>query len=222
MGFELASEMILDFTNFARQSRVDADEHQPPEAEGFDVDEPSATGTSAGSDGLHSPGMAGSVSSESVDQEFLREGTPEAQESREAASAPLEQIADSSSMHEPPVVMDEPRIVATAEVAERPVLKDRSESVAVQVEQKSLESIESADTSPPEAVIPVEPYVESVVDLPMQEVTLIEVPEVEAPVAITEMEPEPVSCCGCGSRLCSTEHGRPGNCRPVASDRRAC
>jgi hypothetical protein len=176
LGFELATEMILDFANFARQSRLHAAAEQlSPETESASVDEPSAMAPSAGIDELHALGMAGSVSSESVDQDFLKVAASEAQEGLEAASVPQE-----------PVAVDEPQVVPTADAPDIPVLADRPEQAA----EQAVENDESPETSSLEALAPAELTADSVVELSRQEVPLDERPQMEAPVVTIEMKPE--------------------------------
>lgn len=201
LGFELATEMILDFANFARQSRLNATEQLPPETETSGVDVPSAKDSSAGIDELHVLGMAGSVSSESVDQDFLKVGTHEAQESPEVASAPREQVAESTAMGEPAVAVDEPRPTSMADAADVAVLTDPPGSEVVQAAQQPQERGKLSEVSLVETVTATEPPAESVVEPTAQEVAPNEMPdnetpELEVPGAITEMEHEPEPSAG--------------------------
>lgn len=106
-------------------------------------------------------------------QDFLNIGTQVATESPESASHCQERIA-----------------VASADVAGVPVLMDWPESGAAQVAQQLPESGESSENSLPDAVAPVAPSAESIVEQHAQEVALNEMPEMEAPAAIAEMKPE--------------------------------
>lgn len=86
LGFELATEMILDFASFARQSRLNSADEEA-RAETAENGEALVMAASAGIDDLHAIGMAESVASESVDQDFLGADMPAPQESVEPAPA---------------------------------------------------------------------------------------------------------------------------------------
>lgn len=130
LAFELSTEMILDFTQFARQSRLDAAAEQiaagPPVEASGDADMP-APASRAGIDEWHALDMTDSVTSDSVDQDLLATGLHMAPPSAEAATAAQEQIAALATTHEQPVPVDtlnaklalhaaEPEVAAKPEV----------------------------------------------------------------------------------------------------------
>lgn len=200
LGFELATDMILDFANFARQSRLNrADEAPGHEASG--AEEPPAIVPNSEIDDLQPPATAGSVSAEFVDQDFLGSQAPEAQAS---AEIPPEAAETSATMEAQAPVM-EPQAASGADMPGIPVL---AEPHVAAVDEVIPVRIESPDLSLPEAVAPVEPslpaspewvtaprHPEEAVEPTEQEATHQPMPEREVPMVTTAIESnqEPVA-----------------------------
>ncbi|WP_447749201.1 hypothetical protein [Pseudomonas nicosulfuronedens] len=183
LGFEIATEMILDFANFARQSRLNSSAEQTPttaSAEISSVDEPSAIASSSGIDELHALGMADSVSSESVDQDFLGGGTPGAQGDSEVATAQRVEDVDLSPTLEPRILADEPLDLRTADVPEPAAMNppdmtvpaERFELTEAESWEEKLAGVESPEVSTVETATSIElsaPEVTEVASAPMLE-----------------------------------------------------
>ncbi|MGE9762580.1 hypothetical protein [Pseudomonas sp. PDM20] len=215
LGFEMATEMILDFANFARQSRHNSSAEEvgaEPEAvvAASSNDEPSALASTVGIDQLHGLSLAGSVASESLDQDFLVRESSAAKGRTEAAQAPQEQIAELPPMPEAPLPLDEPPVELTMEVLDVPALVERGESAAVEPVLNVQERVERPQVSTPEAAasegrtsplvedvglqpvaapVPM-PFVEPVGEPSQLEEIVSELPAVEASVDTVAIEHE--------------------------------
>lgn len=200
LGFELATDMILDFANFARQSRLNrADE--APGHEASEAEEPPAIVPNSEIDDLQPPAMAGSVSAEFVDLDFLGSQAPEAQASAEIPP----EAAESSATLEAQAPVMEPQAASGADMPGIPVL---AEPHVAAVEEVIQVRTESPDLSLLEAVAPVEPslpaspewvaaprHPEEAVEPTEQEATHQPMPEREVPMVTTAIESnqEPVA-----------------------------
>ncbi|MBD9628848.1 hypothetical protein [Pseudomonas sp. PDM19] len=215
LGFEMATEMILDFANFARQSRHNSSAEEvgaEPEAvvAASSNDEPSALASTVGIDQLHGLSLAGSVASESLDQDFLVRESSAAKGRTEAAQAPQEQIAELPPMPEAPLPLDEPPVELTMEALDVPALVERGESAAVEPVLNVQERVERPQVSTPEtaasegrtsplvedvglqpvaAPVPM-PFVEPVGEPSQLEEVVSELPAVEASVDTVAIEHE--------------------------------
>ncbi|MBD9500300.1 hypothetical protein IB256_05905 [Pseudomonas sp. PDM17] len=213
LGFEMATEMILDFAGFARQSRHSSSaEEAEPEAEvaASSTGESSALGSTAGIDQSHGLGLPGSVASEALGQDSLGRELSAAQGCGEAAPVLQEQIAELAPMSETPLSLDEPRVEWIMETQDVPVVVERGESALVEPRQKVQERVELPQVSTPETAASARrtlPLVEEVVlqpvaaPVPMSfvepvgepsrlEAIVSEPPEVEASVHMAATEPE--------------------------------
>ncbi|MFS2124096.1 hypothetical protein [Pseudomonas sp. Pseusp97] len=210
LGFELSTEMILDFAHFARQSRLNDAAGQASAEPGVEAPgdaEPSAPASSAGIDELHALGMADSVPLDSVDQDFLNAGASVPQDAPDAAPAPQEEVAELHATLEQPVAVDELELEPAEVSQDVPARQEEilSESFAQDIQVRT----DVAGVATPEADHPAEPpslevaqivpaiplnewQVPSapVVEPPQQEVIHQEVQEMEVPVVTTEIEPE--------------------------------
>lgn len=166
LGFEMGTEMILDFANFARQSRLNSSVEQTSTTaaeEVAGVDEPPAIASESGIDELHALGMAGSVSSESVDQDFLGSGTPGAQDDSEVNTVQQGQNADLSPAFESRIQADEPlglqtldapepAVVSATSSPDMTVLAEQLEPAEEESRDERLTGIESPELSSGETV----------------------------------------------------------------------
>jgi hypothetical protein len=161
LGFELATEMILDFASFARQSRLDSAAEQAEqsveETEAADPGdgEPAAIAAGGGIDPLHALAMAGSVASESVDEDFLRLESPEPQVGPSHGPAiPVQEIEQPSTL-EVPLPVAEPRIEPTVDVTDAPVMTEQHEPIAAEPMPDVQEYVEPPQPLSLETVAPV-------------------------------------------------------------------
>jgi hypothetical protein len=159
LGFELSTEMILDFAQFARHSRPhDATEQALAEAEAeaqtTDVAESSPSLSSAGLEELRALEMAASVPPESVDQDFLDRETPALVVPSEVASAPQEPDGELSPTLESPVPVDEPRVETTEHTPDLPVVPEQPELMAEAAASELVGQVESGEVPAPAADAP--------------------------------------------------------------------
>ncbi|TLP70086.1 hypothetical protein FEA48_27680 [Pseudomonas nitroreducens] len=159
LGFELATEMILDFANFARQSRLHSAAEQAEKTETETATsgdgEPPAIAASGVIDPLHALAMAGSVASESVDEDFLRLESPEPQESPSPGPAiPVQEIEQPSAL-EVPLPVAEPRVEPTVDVTDAPVMTEQHVPIAAEPVPDAQEYVGPPQSLSLETVAPV-------------------------------------------------------------------